>query len=307
MTPRDARRRTGLPRAVVTAGARRAVALALSVSLGAARAGAQTAGDTDELRWKWPVFRPVEYVATGALAVSSLGLFFLNSPREKPRFVGGVLFDDAVRGALRLRTANARDAARSWSDVTALGAVFLALGVDSALTPIARGSPSVAYQMLLLDVEAYALSSLITTATFDAVGRARPTYASCRADPKFDPLCHSGPTASFYSGHTAQAFTAAGLSCAHHQYVDLWGGGVADALGCAGAAGLAAATAVLRVTGDRHYATDVLAGALVGFAVGYGVPTLLHYRSPEERAATDGASLGSALSQGFRFTASGTF
>jgi membrane-associated phospholipid phosphatase len=69
---------------------------------------------------------------------------------------------------------------------------------------------------------------------------------------------------------------------------------------------LAAATAVLRVTGDRHYATDVLAGALVGFAIGYGVPTLLHYSLPEASAAS-AASAGGALSQGFRFTASGTF
>ena len=29
--------------------------------------------------------------------------------------------------------------------------------------------------------------------------------------------------------------------------------------------------------GDRHHATDVIVGSLVGFGIGYGVPTLLHY------------------------------
>jgi membrane-associated phospholipid phosphatase len=161
--------------------------------------------------------------------------------------------------------------------------------------------------MLLIDAEAYTLSTLVSTATFDLVSRARPTYASCQKDPKFDPLCTSGATASFWSGHTAQAFTAAGLSCAHHRYAELYGGGAPDAIACGVSVGLAATTGVLRITGDRHYATDVLAGALVGFAVGYGVPTLLHYESGASRRSGTAGAATDALSQGFRFTASGTF
>jgi membrane-associated phospholipid phosphatase len=38
------------------------------------------------------------------------------------------------------------------------------------------------------------------------------------------------------------------------------------------------ATAVTRIMADRHYATDGLVGAAIGFASGYGVPWLLHYR-----------------------------
>jgi hypothetical protein len=37
------------------------------------------------------------------------------------------------------------------------------------------------------------------------------------------------------------------------------------------------ATGGLRVVGDRHYATGVRAGAIIGFAFGQGVPTLFHY------------------------------
>jgi membrane-associated phospholipid phosphatase len=40
---------------------------------------------------------------------------------------------------------------------------------------------------------------------------------------------------------------------------------------------LATSDGLLRIVGDRHYATDVLAGAAIGFGFGYGMPTLLHY------------------------------
>ena len=36
-------------------------------------------------------------------------------------------------------------------------------------------------------------------------------------------------------------------------------------------------TAVTRLVADRHYATDVVVGTGLGFAVGYAVPVLLHY------------------------------
>ena len=48
------------------------------------------------------------------------------------------------------------------------------------------------------------------------------------------------------------------------------------------AAGLTLATtgAYLRIAADRHYATDVLAGAIVGSAVGFGVPYFAHRPNP---------------------------
>jgi membrane-associated phospholipid phosphatase len=82
---------------------------------------------------------------------------------------------------------------------------------------------------------------------------------------------------SFPSGHTNNAFTAAGLSCAHHLHLPIYGDRTADVLACAGNIVLAATTGSLRVLGDRHYATDVWVGAMIGFGVGYAFPTLLHY------------------------------
>ncbi len=129
----------------------------------------------------------------------------------------------------------------------------------------------------MISAETFALSSLVTTTAYDSVGRTRPSYADCQKNPQFDPQCNSSPTASFWSGHTAQAFTAAGLSCAEHAFVHIYGDPVADALGCASMITLGAGVGALRVMGDRHYATDVLVGSFVGFALGYVLPTSLYY------------------------------
>ena len=51
-------------------------------------------------------------------------------------------------------------------------------------------------------------------------------------------------------------------------------------------AGLSFATtgAYLRIAADRHYATDVLTGALVGSAIGFSVPYLAHRPVHDEGA-----------------------
>ncbi|HEV8549343.1 MAG TPA: phosphatase PAP2 family protein, partial [Polyangiaceae bacterium] len=82
---------------------------------------------------------------------------------------------------------------------------------------------------------------------------------------------------SFMSGHTTIAFTGAGLICAHHQHLPLYGGGAPDLLACIAALGAATTAGAMRVAADKHYATDVLLGMGVGLFAGYGLPNLLHY------------------------------
>lgn len=253
--------------------------LALSLAVTAARA--EPASES-ELVWKWPRFRPAEYVLTGVVGAAAIGVFFFAGIRDEPRWTGGILFDDDVRDALRVRSRDGAATVRRLSDVAAIGVLVLTLGVDSLAVPLFRGSSDVAGQLLLLDAEALAVNSLLTTSAFDLTARARPSYEQCQNDPTSDDLCGVGTTASFWSGHTAQAFTAAGLSCAHHAYAKIYGSALADVLGCAGAISLSAATGTLRVMGDRHYASDVLVGAVVGFGIGYGMPTLLHYTAGDE-------------------------
>jgi membrane-associated phospholipid phosphatase len=77
---------------------------------------------------------------------------------------------------------------------------------------------------------------------------------------------------SFYSGHTTFTTTlafAAGTVASLRHY--RWAGWVYTA-GIIGAA----ATGYLRIAADKHYAIDVLTGALLGAAFGEGVPRLLH-------------------------------
>jgi membrane-associated phospholipid phosphatase len=258
------------------------------------------------LVWKWPKFRPAEYVATGVVGAAAVSMFVFGHSRRSPHWTGGILFDDAVRDALRVRSPRGRDRMRTLSDVAGLTSVALVLGVDSFIVPLARGNPAVAGQLLLLDAEAFAFNSLVTTAAFQYIGRARPSYADCQRDPHFDPLCNPHDTASFWSGHTAQAFTASGLSCAHHLYAKLYGGGAPDTLACAGAITISAATGTFRILGDRHHATDVLTGALVGFGFGYGMPTLLHYSRPNAEPRAFGFAIA-PTAEGVALSLAGAF
>jgi len=77
---------------------------------------------------------------------------------------------------------------------------------------------------------------------------------------------------SFFSGHTGLAFAmaaSAGTVATLRDYKSapaIWiGGGL-----------LAVTTGYLRVAADAHYATDVIAGAAVGTAVGVAIPLLFH-------------------------------
>ncbi len=272
------------------------VGLALAV-MTMARACAADGGRND-LAWNaaWPTFRPAEYVVTATAGMASLLAYFALPIRDQPRWSGGILFDDAARDALRVRSPTARDRVRALSDVTALSTLVWAVGVDSLLVPLARNSGSVAWQLTLIDAESFALSTLVTTTTYNTIARARPSYADCLRDPSFDPLCNSGATASFPSGHANLVFTAAGLSCAHHAHIALYGGGPADVFACGGTIALASATAAFRVMGDRHYVSDVLVGAAIGFGTGFALPMLLHYWVPGHDASVTIAPMqGSAL------------
>ena len=264
--------------------------VAIAALLATARTSRADDGKGD-LAWNpsWPTFRPLEYVLTGAAGAASAGAFLVMRGPSEARWTGGILFDDGVRDALRLRSPGARDAVRTASDVTALASVVV-IGVDSIIVPLARKRGDVALQLTLMDAESFAFSTLLTTTMFNTIGRARPSYEDCKRNPGFDPLCNGGRTSSFPSGHTNAAFTAAGLSCAHHANLALYGSPVADAMACAGMVTLATATATFRVMGDRHYASDVLVGGLIGFGFGLGTPTLLHYGA-HDRAGSSALSV----------------
>ncbi len=248
------------------------------------------AADDSALAWNpdWPQFRPIEFVVTGITGPTAIAMYYLLRPQQTPHWIGGILFDDAVRNALRLRTPGGLKTVRFLADAVDVTLVVLAVGVDSMVVPLIRGNLDVAVQLSLMDAESFALSSILTIGLYDSIGRARPSYVDCQHG-STDAQCLTSPTASFPSGHVNEAFTAAGLSCAHHTHLPIYGSRLADALACARDLTLATTDGILRIMGDRHYLTDVLTGGAIGFTFGYGLPTLLHY-------AAGGRALLSAVS-----------
>ena len=125
----------------------------------------------------------------------------------------------------------------------------------------------------MLDAQALFLASTITITLQKAVARERPFVQECTGNPALKDCSGGGYNQSFPSGHTSAAFAAVALECFHHGYLDTsytgWGAAV-----CPLTVVTAIGTGILHIAADRHWATDVLAGAAIGGLVGYAVPAL---------------------------------
>ena len=231
-----------------------------------------------EWRAEWPKFRPAQVAFTGGLTLQVLqGAFLFNEPTRN--FEGGILFDDPVRDALRLRTRDGRTAAATASDLMYYALLAYPL-LDAPIVGGIRGDRVVAIQTLAINLQSYAFTGAFALAA-EKAGRARPMALECDRDPSYDRRC--GETGrlntSNVSGHTALAFAGAGLTCVHHLHLPLYGGGAADVAACVAGLVVATGSGTLRILSDNHYATDVIAGAALGLGGGYLLPRLLHYRS----------------------------
>jgi membrane-associated phospholipid phosphatase len=112
--------------------------------------------------------------------------------------------------------------------------------------------------------------------------RMRP-YVHAIADPaeRDRVIAQKGAFHSFPAGHVVEAFglaAASGVVASRRGYrlaPLVWGVGLT----------LGLATAYARVAADRHYFTDVLAGAAIGTVVGGGIPLFFHPPVPGDAAA----------------------
>ncbi|ACL63907.1 phosphoesterase PA-phosphatase related [Anaeromyxobacter dehalogenans 2CP-1] len=166
------------------------------------------------------------------------------------------------------RTLAWKTASRAATASDLLG-VGVPLGATAALAvpDLAAGAPRRAAEDALLVAEAVSIATLGTELVKVGTDRIRP-----------DAWDGSGPVhaldsrLSFWSGHTATAFAAVAAAGTIATLRD------APAAPWIVGGGAAAASAVgyLRLAADRHWATDVLAGAGWGTAVGILVP-LLHW------------------------------
>jgi membrane-associated phospholipid phosphatase len=146
--------------------------------------------------------------------------------------------------------------------------------------PLVHRDLGMTYQLSLMNLQAFSAVSVWAPSFHKTVGRTRPNVLGCaEKGPGYDDQCGSkGQYLSFPSGHAGVSMTGAGLSCAHHLQGHLYRSQVADGVACGAAVSVAATVGGLRITADRHWMSDTLVGAGLGFATGYGLPTILYYR-----------------------------
>jgi membrane-associated phospholipid phosphatase len=232
---------------------------------------------------KMPV---AEMAGVGAIGVAALAVELFVHPPDTARWRGPILFDGAARDALGGGSPGLRSAAASGSDVGEVGFVAWPVLLDAGIvTWLSRGRGDVARQLLYIDAEAFALNGLLSSIVQRSVGRERPFAQGCGTSAGAPCTSPDDRNTSFFSGHTSFAFTGAALVCAQHSRLDLYGS--ADAFVCPVALVLASATGILRIVADRHWASDVLAGAAVGATVGT-VVSLSHISAGKGADSTGG-------------------
>lgn len=228
-------------------------------------------------------------ITAGSAAIALVGYKAVD--REPPRlcqggFAGCAGTEDSLRGIdAHIRkhwvrpSLRGRATARSLSYLTVVSTMVL----PPAFLLGSRDQPA-QMREFGLTVESAAITAAIVQVVKHRVNRPRPYAHYCEPDCE-DDLSEKDTQLSFFSGHTALAFSfavSAGTTASMRSYRNAgWvlGSGLT----------LAAATGYLRIAADRHYFTDVLTGALVGAAVGWAVPYLHGTRDrPVNAPATSG-------------------
>lgn len=239
--------------------------------------------DEGQLKWDeaWPRFSTPEYIATGALVVlNSIGGYIVPKP-QKVLWHGGILFDDDLRDYAIQASRTTKQRLKVAGDYAFPALTVIPIAFDSLIVSwLIRGSFDVGMQTALISLQSLLTSSFLNLLAKRLTARTRPNVPDCeeRGMGRGDPACNGGGAIrSFYSGHTGMAATGAGLICVTHEYLDLFGGGWADHLMCAGAIAGATFVGVSRVVNDAHYATDSIAGVIVGLVTGVIMPVALHY------------------------------
>jgi hypothetical protein len=231
----------------------------------------------------------LDYVLTGVGATASVVTRVVGPPHDGPS--GGVWFDEEVRDALRAPDYRGRLFAGDMSDVLLGVASSYGLFLDPLVNATwLRASPEVGKQIFWINAEVIAFTLGAQQATANGLGRERPYGRTCGTGEldEHTHLCAGNDRyRSYFSGHTSVPFSVAAATCVNHLYLPLSGGRawIPCSLGFA----TAAASGILRIVSDNHYATDVMTGVVVGTGVGLMVP-LLHYAA---RVPTPAVSLGS--------------
>jgi membrane-associated phospholipid phosphatase len=174
-------------------------------------------------------------------------------------------FDAAMADALAWRNT---DLANTFSNATGyvLSPVLMSAGLVAA--GWGHGTRR-AFDDVAPIVEAAIVASLAQHLFKLTVARARP-YAYHAAPGTLEPNVEND--VSFWSGHSSLTFS---LAVAAGSVADLRGYSLAPAIWASGLT-LATLTGYLRIAADKHWTTDVMAGAAVGTILGYVWPRYVH-------------------------------
>ena len=230
--------------------------------------------------WPYAGAGTADFIITGAAAAGGLTLTLASPKRERPLWRKPLLFDDPIRTEMAAESREGRALAATVSDVLFASALGQTLLLDPILAGARHNSASFTREMSWINARSIALTFLITNTLKHYSGRERPFVRECERDPNYSEKCDR-PTRfrSFSSGHAAVTATTAGLTCAHHSQITIYGEGW-DGAACAAALGVAGLTGALRIISDVHWTTDVLAGQVIGLSVGYLLPIWLDYQEP---------------------------
>jgi len=154
-----------------------------------------------------------------------------------------------------------------------------ALGLFGLIAPameLGRGDHAIENTMMM--VNAFIYTTAFAELAKGAADRKRPGVYYGRAHETQAGDFESERNRSFFSADTAWAFTlASSASTVSFMRGYSWAPYIT-----AGTFGLAALGGSMRIMSDMHWPTDVLVGAVVGSAIGFFVPWILHNREPNQ-------------------------
>jgi membrane-associated phospholipid phosphatase len=227
-------------------------------------------------------------VGLGLAYVLAEGVFKAPLSADTCRWCDPNGLDDGVRDALRWED---DDLARNLSNYTGyVAAPVFALGAIGLAGHLDGHGTSHWFDDGLIIAESAAIAGVINFAVKAAFARERPFVHDLAPADKLLTDRPQENNQSFYSGHSTLAMSlavSAGTVASMRGYrwaPALYGGGI----------GLSLATGYLRIAADKHWASDVVTGWVIGAAIGYAVPRFLHRKgsdlTPTATASTAGVA-----------------
>ena len=185
-------------------------------------------------------------------------------------------FDSSIRSHLRWSNTSQ---ANTLSSVFSFGLAPLAgTGIAALIAAYDDRVDEIPEDLLLVAEPAMITMSFAQAAKF-GFARERPDVHA-RSAAEREAHNSTGDNLSFFSGHASLAFS---LATSAGTVASMRGHRLAPLMWIAGL-GFATTGAYLRIAADRHYATDVITGSLVGSAIGFSVPYFTHRPVREQDA-----------------------